>query len=343
MTDETAVKNTAVVVIPCILECGYEQVWIEKSGKTFPAWKVSLETGVWWRSKLDFLLLSRQSSVPLPKAAFQKLAEESPWQRPNSHQSVEQHTVNHWKPQMRKSLFLFDQFLITAQKNNLQAWSRFCRPTDTKNLYTNTTMERVDNSQSKQWGQYFCSNDNAKQLVRIFMELLREQNNRDWLIIEPSCGHGIILRAFAENRQKQEDARWKIVGMDIDPKAISYCRNDHSLSPSMKQIHWVVADFLNSRKHDFGVEESGNCAVIGNPPFHLAGVFVKHAITEYKASAIVFIMPRRLCSDKDSSWEHGRDYECKHVPLESCDFHFQGDPSQTIKQPSSIQCLWKRK
>ena len=330
MTDETATTAGN----PYILECGYEQVWIEKSGKNFPAWKVSLPTGAWWRSKLDFLLLSRQSSVPLPKAAFQKLAQESPWQRPNS---VEQHTVNHWKPQMRKSLFLLDDFLMTVQKNHPRAWRQFCRPLDTEHLCS-IESDRINNNQSKQWGQYFCSNNNAKQLVRVFMELLREQDNSDWVVMEPSCGHGTILEAFARERTRQK-TKWKLVGIDIDPKAVSFCRENLSLNPSVK---WELADFLKSCKRDFGIDKSEYCAVIGNPPFHLAQEFVQHAILEYKARVIVLIMPPRLCGR--GTWEeYDADYECRHIEMVSCDFHFQGDPSQSIKQPASIQCLWKRK
>lgn len=331
MTDET---TETAAVIPCILECGYEEVWIEKSGRSFPAWKVAFETGAWWRSKFDFLLLSRQSSVPLPKAAFHKLAQESPWQRPDTHQ-VER-DINHWKPHMKKSLFVLDQYLLTMQRNHPQAWSQFCRPCDAENLCKE---DRVDHNQSKQWGQYFSSKDNAQKLVEVLMETLDTQNI-DW-VIEPSCGHGTILQALIEENENQE-MKWKIMGIDIDQKVVSHCREQHALNPRMKHIHWEVADFLNSRKSDFGINESEQCAVIGNPPFHQARQFVQHAMTEYNARVVVFIMPKRCCSGDDDCG-YDADYECKNIQMKSCDFHFQGNTSQTIKQPSSIQCFWRRK
>ena len=111
---------------PCILACGYRQISIVKTNNKFPAWLVLIPSpdntcwgevispnedsmddsapqwSCYWRSKRDFLLLSRslaasgsnnekiQSSCSgprlklrtLPKAPFQKLCDRSPWRRP---------------------------------------------------------------------------------------------------------------------------------------------------------------------------------------------------------------------------------------------------------------------
>jgi predicted RNA methylase len=340
MTEASKTTHT-VAITPCILECGYEQVWIEKSNRHFPAWKIRLETGSWWRSKLDFRLLSRQSSVPLPKTAFRQLAQESPWQRPNADPAVEQKSDDRWKPYMKKNLQILDQYLLTVQTTNSLAWNLFSRQCDTENLWSSEN-DHLNCNQSKQLGQYFCSRSNAKHLTRVLMERLIPEQVRDWVIIEPSCGHGIIMEALVEERQ-QFGTGWKMVGIDVDPDAVTTCRQNYSTSPQMSQIQWKVADFLSSSKHNFGIDDSEHCIVIGNPPFHLAQEFVNHAIVEYKARFIVFVMPRRLCGKSRRSYEYGEDYECEYIELESCDFYFQGDPMKFIKQPSSIQCVWRRK
>jgi hypothetical protein len=262
----TEALTTTDTTTPYILECGYEQVWIEKSGKRFPAWKVRLETGSWWRSKLDFLVLSQKSSVPLPKAAFRQLAQESPWQRPDP--AVEKRSDDRWKPYMKKSLQILDHFLLTVRKNHAQAWSLFSRQCDTENLCSSPS-DHIDCRQSKQLGQYFCSIDNAKHLARVLMERLITDQVSDWVIIEPSCGHGIIIEALVEEVQ-QSITGWKILGLDVDSEAVSHCRHKHSTNSSMSQIQWIAADFLSSSKRDFGIDDSEPCIVIGNPPFHLA-------------------------------------------------------------------------
>ncbi|GAX26609.1 hypothetical protein FisN_21Lh078 [Fistulifera solaris] len=337
MTEASTTTDTTVTA-PCILECGYEQLWIEKSGKRFPAWKIRLETGNWWRSKLDFLLLSRQSSVPLPKAAFRQLAQESPWQRPDP--AVEQRSDDRWKPYMKKNLQMLDQYLLTVKKNHSRAWSLFSRQCDTENLWSSAS-DHMDCQQSKQLGQYFCSNTNAKHLAKVLMERLTTEQQSDLVIIEPSCGHGIIMEALVEEHQ-QSATGWKMVGLDLDPEAVSHCRQNYSTIPRMSQIQWKVSDFLSSSKRDFGIDDSESCIVIGNPPFHLAQEFVDHAIVEYKARVVIFVIPRRLCGGTRRFFEYGEDYECEYIELESCDYHFQGDSLKNVKQPSLIQCLWQR-
>jgi len=151
---------------PCILACGYRQVCVTKNNNYFPAWLVLVpsldnekngeqntsqqsaaaqDTTTWscqWRSKKDFLLLSRvlakgnhhnnckcqaQSKLrTFPKAPFQKLSDKAPWHRPfdESFQSDlpvtldvlneinESNEPNGFLPNMKKNLSQMDQFLL---------------------------------------------------------------------------------------------------------------------------------------------------------------------------------------------------------------------------------------
>ena len=103
-----------------VLACGYREIKSAKSGLTFPAFLVSLpldeadnNVRIVWRSKRDFLLLGRASSLSLPKAALKKLAESTPWKRPGtSIPKIEGHIENHYHARMKKSLLQLDQFLL---------------------------------------------------------------------------------------------------------------------------------------------------------------------------------------------------------------------------------------
>lgn len=126
-------KSNNELLEPCILACGYRRISIVKTNNNFPAWLVlipSPDNDCWgetashtaispnksswddsapqwscyWRSKRDFLLLSRSLAASdsknekiqccrsdpklklrtLPKAPFQKLCGRSPWRRPLS-------------------------------------------------------------------------------------------------------------------------------------------------------------------------------------------------------------------------------------------------------------------
>ena len=163
-----------------IVACGYESVFIAKSQLSFPAWLVSFssplqqqppnnaettrtasECAYYWRSKRDFLKLSRvaskqDSKLSFPRAAFSKLSDQAPWIRPD-HASPSNMPCspldetngapeNQWKPFMKKSLMQMDRVLdqvhalvdskvakkhdaTTAHEDDLiRAWKEFCRP-----------------------------------------------------------------------------------------------------------------------------------------------------------------------------------------------------------------------
>jgi hypothetical protein len=129
-----------------VLACGYRHVFIPKSGNRFPAWLVQIgvpdngqhtgtstaqttTTSAVWRSKRDFLRLSRSTStassgrIVFPKRALTKLADAAPWKRPNepasrnnlvnaAHALADHHDGDdHWHISMKKNLFQIDRFL----------------------------------------------------------------------------------------------------------------------------------------------------------------------------------------------------------------------------------------
>ena len=128
----------------CVLACGFRHIFIPKSGNRFPAWLVQIgvpengqhtgstaqttTTSAVWRSKRDFLRLSRCTStassgrIVFPKRALTKLADAAPWKRPNDPTGRDSlnatHALaghegedNHWKVSMKKNLFVLDRFL----------------------------------------------------------------------------------------------------------------------------------------------------------------------------------------------------------------------------------------
>ncbi|KAL7555867.1 hypothetical protein ACA910_009946 [Epithemia clementina (nom. ined.)] len=181
------------------IACGYKSIYIAKSQLSFPAWLVdfssfspnntssrtssssnnnnnsnstsspttgygdhSLHGYYYWRSKRDFLQLSRavsqhsDSNLAFPRAAFRKLSEQAPWIRPDHDDDslpLENNNKNNnqWKPFMKKSLNQLDRYLdhvqslivstlhtnatetTSAHENDLaliRAWKDFSRPQD---------------------------------------------------------------------------------------------------------------------------------------------------------------------------------------------------------------------
>ena len=145
-----------------ITACGYKSIYIPKSQLSFPAWllvfsgssgssrdnnnktittttttcnkrgtttTVGPSSSYYWRSKRDFLRLSRVVSkhnpkLCFPRAAFRKLSDQAPWMRLDSNPYVDdddRHSIhgvipiiaseNQWKPFMKKSLFQLDHYL----------------------------------------------------------------------------------------------------------------------------------------------------------------------------------------------------------------------------------------
>jgi len=162
--------------LPAIVACGYRRIDIPKSGNTFPAFLIAFEeeppgsidntnglspsrrARFAWRSKKDFLLLSRKGGgINFPKAALKKVVDEGavPWRRSsddttgmngNKSQSAipdcltDPSLPNQYSARMKKSIWQLDHFLQSIQSkagNSEQiqnAWDSFCRESDTENL-----------------------------------------------------------------------------------------------------------------------------------------------------------------------------------------------------------------
>lgn len=122
----------------CIVACGYRSIYSPKTGLSFPAWLVKFpnkndcEASFYpcfrWRSKRDFLLLSRACASAnsnldrIPRASFAKLCQKVPWARPmgtaKETQEVDRFLgdqsssrANSYERTMKKNVFLMDQFL----------------------------------------------------------------------------------------------------------------------------------------------------------------------------------------------------------------------------------------
>lgn len=344
--------------LPRVIACGYRVIRIPKSGVTYPAFLCSwpgLATPV-WRSKRDFLLLNRASKHVLPKAALKKLAEQAPWKRPGVEMES---TSDRYHPTMKKSLMLLDQFLQKAQHqatinelNMRLAWDVFGRPMDTENLMDpEQTLDegRASSSQiGSQFGQYFCTSENANRVVSLGLEKLGLQVLNDekqhLVFVEPSCGHGDIIDALVSRLTKSNIAsnRVSILAFDIDPNALEKSRG-RKLTTSAYSISYCCQDFLSSRRPQ--KFSQSRVVLVGGPPYttgpgnfnniqrDLPARFVHHGIDEWGASVVSFLMPTRY---HKVVLVEGR--PCETVELDSSTFYFQGETPVT--QPSIIQCYY---
>lgn len=331
-----------------VIACGYRQVLIRKSNRRFPAWLVQLPNNRQvWRSKRDFWRLQRDVSWSFPKSAWTKLSEQVPWMRPDGCCSLMTVETNNWNVRMQKNLLLLDTFLQQVDKYCMasndkdgddalvQVWRDFCRPCDTEDLVDGADDRHEPSAATSGHvlGQYFCSPSNAKLVVDVLWKhikvLLLDTSNI--LVVEPSCGHGDLIQALALH----SNIHPRILGFDIDPIAVEHCQR--------QQFNVYTQDFLESKRGDH-CRLDDVVVVVGGPPYTnasddgqqrgLPAAFVQHAIEEWKARVIVFIMPAR-CRDVNYDME-GYDWET--IELEDSTFFFQG--SVPVKQPSIIQCFW---
>lgn len=335
----------------CVLACGYRQVFIPKSGNRFPAWLVQIvvpddeqrhtdsstahttgtatsattaattKTSVRsvWRSKRDFLRLSRSTStstsgrIVFPKRALTKLADAAPWKRPpdpihTGRDNVESECAlalsdyegdDNWKVAMTKNLFWLDRFLQqTAEycgnhKNSSDvqvaqvrsAWTEFCRSTDCEDLAvvakshdgaastllaSSSAVEAIQRGNAL--GQYFCSKENADQLVECLLQAVKRtlsisycsSASRKMLIVEPSCGHGTVIDSLRQQLQLHLDkstnnahgdadllagSKCQIIGLDIDEEAIAYCQKAVVEAKSFGQRKIAGSDNISISYH----------------------------------------------------------------------------------------------
>lgn len=354
--DETSQKSLAQV-----LACGYREIRIPKSGSTFPAFLCSLPglADPVWRSKRDFLLLNRGVKHTLPKAAFKKLSEHAPWKRPGFDMKDQ---PDQYHPNMKKSLMLLDQFLQKSQQTILEeveacsAWEQFCRPTDTEDLIDSKEHGDVSkfNSQqvSSQLGQYFCTSENAHQVISLALEKLGSRilndEKQQLMFVEPSCGYGDVLEALVSQLSQKNipSHRISILAFDIDPIAIQKAQQ-RKLTTSAYSIIYKCHNFLNSTRPLESHAEHIIC--VGGPPYttgqgNLSDIqrdlperFVSHCLDEWKSSVVSFLMPVRY---RKSGMGVNDRIQCETVELESSTFYFQGETQVT--QPSIIQCYFEK-
>lgn len=416
--------------LPCILACGYRLVHNAKTGNTFPAWLVSTPTAsqggdeiqlkCYWRSKRDFLLLSRAvanaKAVPscncspqkklrvFPKAAFTKLCENYPWKSPHLKTNTAElfpkdlkdptnnNHKNCFQPSMKKNLLQMDQFLqsipLHIYNNELdpeivssltKAWEEFCRPSDTTDVssstdhtLSNTNNESVEDATlptPQALGQYFCTKENANQLMQTLLDKLSTMKTynpkqTNLIILEPSCGHGDVIWALLEQQKKllsNLQAQYQnvtILGLDLDPRAIEVCQKRVS-NPVLckgKNLHleFECVDFLSTQRSTFvqkvqnptgdtDGQSTTRVVAIGGPPYgskpeerELPVNFVKHCIKEWQAEVVAFLLPQRFPESIDTS--EFQTYSSQGYALQDSTFFYEG--KRPVTQPSRIQCWW---
>jgi hypothetical protein len=172
----------------CVVASGYRQVHIAKTDHSFPAWLIAFPVlsdsssgapaciSYYWRSKRDFILLSRTIATVLqtspcicstqsklrvfPKAAFGKLSDRAPWRRPWSAKQTDNgasalHTImevqqNNYQASMKKPLLQMDQFLHAIH-------THFCAPVG-KDEFDSETMHQLQ----KAWRDFSRPEDNPE-------------------------------------------------------------------------------------------------------------------------------------------------------------------------------------
>jgi hypothetical protein len=362
------------VIVVC---CGYRHIVSAKTSLTFPAWMVRLpceqQDGIyhykyWWRSKRDFMRLGRLvtrecSSIQPPKAALQKLASTAPWSRPLilldcPRLPHNRNLNNQYHISMKKSLCQLDNYLNAihdcARKDPssplAKQWSEFCRMQDVTEL--NHSAQTTDESmsiiptttvqESSRLGQYFCSRENAKQLVMLVLDWIdsRQQTALPHVtFVEPSCGQGQVVWTLLDELQKLPSISYTIIAWDIDSHAIQYC-HQHDLK---HQVQWRHGDFLTSTSSCACVDHHGatNVICLGGPPYttgagsdtiqrDLPERFVSHCLDEWKALFVAFFLPRRY---EGHAWDYRPVYTFE---LDSSTFFFHG---KAVPQPSILQCF----
>lgn len=331
---------------PYIIACGYRQIRIPKSNLLFPAWLISFGNKTcWWRSKKDVCKLGGAARL-FPKSAWKKLSESAPWMRPGEEEVplLSELCENHWTDRMQKCLRQIDQFLQQCSQSTSDegqnAWTHFCRAEHNADLADDGDgASQPPQQRGNALGQYFCSPSNAQTVVNVFVDVINRLSERQICVVEPSCGHGRLVQTMIE---KYPAVDWSVLGMDIDPTAIEVCKKQLPHD----NLKWIATDFLTSQRYDF-VSETATVVALGGPPYS-AGAghaldmrrdlpvrFVEHAIFQWRAQLVVFIMPERC---RYENYNHLEGYLQKTIELQESIFYFQDQTP--IRQPSIIQCFW---
>eukprot|EP00934_Nitzschia_sp_Nitz4_P001612 Nitzschia sp. Nitz4//scaffold13_size275219//140580//141689//NITZ4_000876-RA/size275219-exonerate_est2genome-gene-0.186-mRNA-1//1//CDS//3329536020//1612//frame0 len=351
---------------PRLLACGYREIRIVKSGLTFPTFLVSFpgDCHPVWRSKRDFLLLGRETAKPevlFPKAALKKLADKFPWKRPGVSLPFVESDVYHVT--MKKSIQQVDQFLAAVNQQAAespgspiyQQWQIFCRQEDTEGLVPLSSKSGKDGEgdfskvqKSSQLGQYFCTRENAKQVVHKALSSINSQTWSDdtvhFCFLEPSCGHGDVVESLVEALHERQvpPGRVSIHAVDIDSDAISECKGKELPFPEYS-VCWSSRNFLETAREPSPDNTVVVC--VGGPPYSagagncqdmqrdLPTKFVLHCLQEWQAAVIVFLLPERY---RDTTFVMPQHVRRETIDLGSSTFFFQG--TAKVTQPSILQC-----
>jgi len=303
---------------------------------------------------------------------------------------------------MKKNISQMDQFLLTihthASGNGclenssdavelLQtAWRLFCRPIDCDDLVL-SSCNRSENQQPTDTckafllptphslGQYFCTPQNAKQLVQLFIDKLaitteekssqdsEEANQHNLVILEPSCGHGQLIWTLLQEHLEyllQQYQTIQVIGIDLDPRAITVCQERHRSSPELHHhpnlsIQFLHQNFLTSQRprstlSELTVPFSSNATTvvaIGGPPYgskpeerELPMQFIEHCHSEWDCRVIAFLVPQRFPSTLPPGILNDN-YVSHSQELEDSTFLFTGKTA--VKQPSRLECFYQRR
>lgn len=126
---------------------------------------------------------------------------------------------------------------------------------------------------SKEKDQFFTPKETAEKCYKKLLEILSEynENENEYIYIEPSAGNGNFLNILPSNRR---------IGIDIEPKNDEIIKHDF--------LNWLPPNNINNKY-----------IAIGNPPFGLRGQlalkFILHA--NKFADYVCFILPQLFESD----------------------------------------------
>ncbi|GKY95009.1 hypothetical protein MPSEU_000466100 [Mayamaea pseudoterrestris] len=257
------------------------------------------------------------------------------------------------------------------------AWKIFARPgnsehvMDPRSCSIINTCNEQDEQQSHELGQYFCSSENASFLIDKCFEQIRSRfgagddsvsNKPDIVFVEPSVGRGDIVAALCSRLQQDghsiSNQTIQILGFDLDASAVDHCRQQEFAGTTNGKLAFATADFLQTHRRDHVSSDNAIVVFVGNPPFVAHGEingmpqsqqqperniclrFIQHALLEWNAQLVAFIMPQRFrCCDYSAvSLMSSMTLQWETLELPSKRFFFQGNVA--VQQPAILQCFW---
>jgi len=211
----------------------------------------------------------------------------------------------------------------------------FSRTEDSENL-TNQTMGRLEEGRystatAARLGQYFASDENAKDVVDTARMLILNSNinYENIAFLEPSCGDGRLINEILRTNDRSTTPK-VILGCDIDPSAVEKAQSNlqgtgviikcqdflstdrqQLLSGAMESEHSskpidtknvplkrrrLVFDDYNFDDRIAETIDDLKLVVVGGPPYtpkSLPEKFILHSVLTLGAEIVVFIAPER--------------------------------------------------